>query len=71
MRCMWIGLVIWMLMSGCSREGEEESDGSAIDRATKEVADKVVEQIKTPIDKAEAVKDSEEARHDRFEEQSN
>ena len=66
-------LLIWfiasLLLIGCSEEEQESRSESAIDRATKEVATTVVEQIKTPLEKAEAVKDIEEQRMKRQEEQ--
>lgn len=66
-------LLIWfiasLLLIGCSEEEPESRSESAIDRATKEVATTVVEQIKTPLEKAEAVKDIEEQRMKRQEEQ--
>ena len=71
MRYLWVSLIALLLIISCSGEGDEEGNGSAIDRATKEVADEAVKRIKTPIEKAEAVKDIEEARHEKFEEQSN
>jgi hypothetical protein len=57
------------MLYGCSQD-EEEKGESSIDRATKEVADKIVTQIKTPLEKAEAVKEIEEQRTGRLEEQT-
>ncbi|MGI9538151.1 MAG: hypothetical protein ACR2PB_13865 [Desulfocapsaceae bacterium] len=66
-------ILVWflscLLLVACSEEEEEARNESAIDRATKEVATTVVEQIKTPLEKAEAVKELEEQRTDRMEEQ--
>ena len=66
-------LLVWfisgLLLIACSEEQEEVRNESTIDRATKEVATTVVEQIKTPLEKAEAVKELEEQRTDKMEEQ--
>ncbi len=68
MRYVIVVLISSLLLLGCSQDQEEKQE-SAIDRATKEVADKAVRQIKTPLEKAEAVKEIEEQRTDRMEEQ--
>lgn len=68
MRYLLICLMCCTLVSGCSEDRNEPQE-SSIDRATKEVADTVVEQIKTPLDKAEAVKEIEEQRRAQQEEQ--
>ena len=66
-------IIIWllscMLLIGCSHDEDETAGESAIDRATKKVADSAVEKIKTPLEKAEAVKEIEEQRTDKLEEQ--
>ena len=63
-----IALSAAALLTGCPAEQDEEKSGS-IDRATKKVADAAVDYIQTPKEKAEAVKEIEEARHKTFEEQ--
>lgn len=68
MRYILICALSCLLLAGCSQDEEEKAE-SSIDRATKKVADKVVTQIKTPLEKAEAVKEIEEQRTDRLEEQ--
>ncbi len=68
MRYILICVLSCLVLYGCSQD-EEEKGESSIDRATKEVADKIVTQIKTPLEKAEAVKELEEQRTDRLEEQ--
>ena len=68
MRYVVVVLISSLLLLGCSQDQEEKQE-SAIDRATKEVADRAVSQIKTPLEKAEAVKEIEEQRTDRMEEQ--
>jgi hypothetical protein len=57
------------MLCACSQEEEEAGKESSIDRATKAVADKAVEQIKTPLEKAEAVKEIEEQRRDELQKQ--
>ena len=69
MRYLLIWFMSCLLLIACSEEEEEARSESAIDRATKEVATAAVEQIKTPLEKAEAVKELEEQRGDRLEEQ--
>ena len=68
MRYLLVCVISALLVIGCSQDQEEQQE-SSIDRATKEVADRVVEKIKTPLEKAEAVKEIEEQRTDRIEEQ--
>ena len=69
MRYLLVVLMSCLLLISCSEEEEEARSESAIDRATKEVATTVVGRIKTPLEKAEAVKEIEEQRTDRLEEQ--
>lgn len=69
MRYLLIWVMSSLLLIACSDEEEEAGNESAIDRAAKEVATAAVEQIKTPLEKAEAVKELEEQRTDRMEEQ--
>ncbi len=69
MRKIFICVLSCVMLFGCSQD-EEEKGESSIDRATKEVAGKIVTQIKTPLEKAEAVKEIEEQRTDRLEEQT-
>jgi hypothetical protein len=64
MRHLLICITCCLLLSACSQEEEEVRQESSIDRATKEVADKVVDQIKTPLEKAEAVKEIEDQRRE-------
>ena len=70
MRYLLICILCCLLLSACSQEEEEVRKESSIDRATKEVADKVVEQIKTPLEKAEAVKEIEEQRREELQNQA-
>jgi hypothetical protein len=58
------------MLCTCSQEEEEVQKESSIDRATKAVADKAVKQIKTPLEKAEAVKEIEEQRRDELQKQA-
>ena len=69
MRYLLVLLISCLILISCSEEEEEARSESSIDRATKEVATTVVERIKTPLEKAEAVKEIEEQRTDRLEEQ--
>ena len=57
-------------IAGCSGDEETAQEDSTIDRAVQKVADRGVEYIQTPIDKARAVKDIEEARREQLEEQN-
>ena len=59
-----------LILCTCSQEEEEVQKESSIDRATKAVADKAVKQIKTPLEKAEAVKEIEEQRRDELQKQA-
>ena len=59
-----------LMLCACSQEEEEVQKDGSIDRATKAVADKAVEQIKTPLEKAEAVKEIEEQRRDELQKQA-
>ena len=60
--------IIIFLLSGCSSDqGQEEQ--SAIDKKTEEVATQMVQKIQDPIDKAQALKVSEEQRTKKLEEQ--
>ena len=65
-----ICILCCLMFCACSQEKEEVQKESSIDRATKAVADKAVEQIKTPLEKAEAVKEIEEQRRDELEKQA-
>ncbi|MBT8344837.1 MAG: hypothetical protein KJO28_00935 [Desulfofustis sp.] len=65
-----ICIICCLLLSSCSQEEDEIRQESSIDRATKEVADKVVEQIKTPLEKAEAVREIEEQRREQLQKQA-
>ena len=68
MRYVLVLLISSLMLLGCSQDQEEKQE-SSIDRATEEVADRAVQQIKTPLEKAEAVREIEEQRTDRMEEQ--
>jgi len=57
-------------MTGCSGDDENVQNDSVIDQAVQKVADSGVGYIQTPIEKANAVKDIEEARHQQLKEQS-
>lgn len=59
-----------LFLSGCSAEQDDDEKGGSIDRATKKVADAAVDYIQTPVEKAEAVKEIEETRRSRLEEQT-
>ncbi|MBT8354969.1 MAG: hypothetical protein KJO60_10635 [Desulfofustis sp.] len=65
-----ICIICCLLLFSCSQEEDEIRQESSIDRATKEVADKVVEQIKTPLEKAEAVREIEEQRREQLQKQA-
>ena len=69
MRYLLLCLCMVFLLLGCSGEPEENEKQSSIDKATKEVADKIVDHIKTPIEKAEAVKEVEENRTREYQKQ--
>ena len=70
MRLFLICTICCLMLCACSQEEEQVQKESSIDRATKEVADKAVEQIKTPLEKAEAVKEIEEQRRDQLQKQA-
>ena len=70
MRRLLVCLLCCLLLCTCSQEEEEVRQETSIDRATKGVADAVVEQIKTPLEKAEAVKEIEERRREKLQEQA-
>ena len=70
MRRLFICLVTTLLILSCSQDEEENRNDSSIDRFTKETADKAVEQIKTPLEKAEAVKEIEEQRREQLQKQA-
>ena len=69
MNHIFIWLLACLLLIGCSHDEDEKGSESAIDRTTKKVADTAVEKIKTPLEKAEAIKVIEEQRTDKLEEQ--
>ncbi len=69
MRYLFICLLTFSLLSSCSGDQDKKEEESSIDRATKDVADKIVDHIKTPIEKAEAVKDIEEERTEQYKKQ--
>lgn len=70
MRLFFICLMGALLLCGCSPDEEENRNESSIDRFTKQTADKAVEQIKTPLEKAEAVKEIEEQRREQLQKQA-
>lgn len=59
-----------LLSQACCSDSQTEQESSAVEKATKEVADEMVERIRRPIDKAEAVKEIEQARRDQLKEQT-
>jgi hypothetical protein len=66
-----ICLLIAALTPSCSREQDQaEDEPSVIEQGTKAVADEMVERIRQPIEKAEAVKEIEEARRERLQKQT-
>ena len=68
MRILLIGLMFALMVSCSSDEGTDDEQ-SKIDQAVQKTADKAVRYIKEPIDKAEAVKEIEEERTTKLEEQ--
>jgi hypothetical protein len=55
----------------CSSEQDQaEDEPTVIEQGTKAVADEIVERIRQPIEKAEAVKEIEETRRERLQEQT-
>lgn len=68
--CLLLIPVSLLLITACSGDEENVQQESAIDQAVKTVADRAVDYIQTPIEKAEAVKEIEEARQGRMEEQN-
>lgn len=64
-------LLLAALMVSCSSEQDQaEDEPTVIEQSTKAVADEMVQRIRQPIEKAEAVKQIEEARHERLQEQT-
>ena len=64
-------LILAALMVSCSSEQDQaEDEPTVIEQGTKAVADEMVQRIRQPIEKAEAVKQIEEARHERLQEQT-
>lgn len=64
-------LLLAALMVSCSSEQDQaEDEPTVIEQGTKAVADEMVQRIRQPIEKAEAVKQIEEARHERLQEQT-
>jgi len=61
--------ILLVLMVSCSAE-ETPEEPSVIDEAVQKTADAAVGYIKDPLEKAEAVKASEEARRKKIEEQT-
>ncbi|MEJ2058500.1 MAG: hypothetical protein P8X39_11760 [Desulfofustis sp.] len=68
--CLLLTTTSFLLIPACSGDEEEVQKDSSIDRAVKEVADRAVDYIQTPIEKAEAVKEIEEVRRRELEEQN-
>ncbi len=64
-------LLLAALLVSCSSEQDQaEDEPTVIEQGTKAVADEMVQRIRQPIEKAEAVKQIEEARHERLQEQT-
>lgn len=64
-------LLLAALMVSCSSEQDQaEDEPTVIEQGTKAVADEMVQRVRQPIEKAEAVKQIEEARHERLQEQT-
>jgi hypothetical protein len=64
-------LLLAALMVSCSSEQDQaEDEPTVIEQSTKAVANEMVQRIRQPIEKAEAVKQIEEARHERLQEQT-
>ena len=64
-------LILAALLVSCSSEQDQaEDEPTVIEQGTKAVADEMVQRIRQPIEKAEAVKQIEEARHERLQEQT-
>jgi len=63
-------LVLPPYITGCSGDEESVEQDSVIDQAVQKVADRGVDYIQTPIEKAKAVKEIEDARRSQLEEQS-
>lgn len=61
--------MLLVLLVSCSSDEGMDDDQSAIDQAVQKTADKAVQYIQEPIDKAEAVKVIEEERTSKLEEQ--
>ena len=64
-----ICIICALMLCTCSQQEENNQQESSIDRATKAVADEAVERIKTPLEKAEAVKEGEKQRNDELQKQ--
>lgn len=69
MKSLFITVLSIFMLTSCSTDQDKEEGKSSIDQATKKVADTAVEYIKTPIEKAEAVKEIEEERGRKLKEQ--
>jgi hypothetical protein len=68
---LFFSLLLAALMVSCSSEQDQaEDEPTVIEQGTKAVADEMVQRIRQPIEKAEAVKQIEEARHERLQEQT-
>lgn len=61
--------MLLVLLVSCSSDEGMDDEQSAIDQAVQKTADKAVQYIQEPIDKAEAVKVIEEERTSKLEEQ--
>lgn len=61
--------MLLVLLVSCSSDEGIDDEQSAIDQAVQKTADKAVQYIQEPIDKAEAVKVIEEERTSKLEEQ--
>jgi hypothetical protein len=61
--------VLFFMLLSCSADDTEDGDKGTIEKATDKVAHAVVEKIQTPIDKAKAIKATEEQRTDQYKKQ--
>ena len=55
-------LIFCTSLSACSKEEEGEPERGKIEKMTDEAADAIVTRIKTPINRAKATKEAEDAR---------
>jgi hypothetical protein len=60
--CVFALLFVGIVFLACSNENETESEQGSIDQITGKAAKEMVNKIRTPINKARAIKDQEEKR---------